>query len=149
MAIQDIGLQRSVSRLLEADERAERVVFMSTRHRLWIPFVAGSAGAFVLLALVIGVDTSASRVGLGLVGGALAAMATTEYRALAETSEQLVLLRCSRVRRRATAVMKRFPRTTRIEPMASNLVTAEYRIENVVYSVLFRYRSEMEALVDR
>ncbi len=147
MSIQDIGLHRSVNRLLGADEAARRVVFMSTRHRLWLPFAVCSTGAFVGIAVLIGVEASASRVALGLLGGAIAVMATTEYRALAQTDDALVMLRCSRVRRRAKAIMKRLPRTTVIEPMASNVVTAEYRIDNIVYSVLFRYRPDMEALV--
>ena len=119
---------------------------MSTRHHLWLPFVATAFVAFLVLAIVLDFEQWTSRIGLAVAGAAVASMATTEYRVLVETAEEFVLLRASRIRRRATGVMTRMPKSVGIESLASNLVTADYRLGNVTYTVPFRFRSAMDSL---
>lgn len=146
MAIHDVGLDRSVRRQLSQGERPEKIVFMSTRHHLWLPFVVGAFVAFLVLAIALGFDLWTSRLGLAVAAAAVASMAATEYRVLVETNRGLVLLRAGRVRRRATAVMKRLPKGETVEALASNLVTADYRLGGVTYTVAYRFRSAMDAL---
>ncbi len=120
---------------------------MSTRHRLWLPFVAAAFVGFFVLALALDIDVWTSRIGLAVAGAAVASMATTEYRVLTETDNGFVLLRASRIRRRAVGVVSRLPGDIEVESLASNLVTADYRLNNVTYTVPYRFRSAMDALV--
>lgn len=149
MAVHDIGLHRSVRQHLNASESPENIVYMSTRHRLWLPFVVAAFGAFVVLAIVLGFEPWPSRIALGGAAAAVGVLATTEYRVLTDTDTHIVLLRASRIRKRATEVMTRFPKSVEMELLASNLVNAEYKVNGITYTVLYRYRSEMDAIVNQ
>jgi hypothetical protein len=147
--MQDVGLHRSVQRHLEQGEQAQHVAHMFTRHYLAFPFIAAAGGALFVVAMFSGADQWATRISLGLAGAAVAAMATTEYRVLAQTTRGLVLLRSSRFRRRASGVLRRLANGTQIEVLGSNLVITEYRVDGVVYSVMRRSQQEMTAIADR
>ncbi len=149
MAIHDIGLHRSVREQLRANETPDQIVYMSTRHRLWLPFCVAAFGAFVALGTVLEFEGWPSRIALGGVGAAIGILATTEYRVLASTEKHVILLRASRIRKRAVEVMSRLPLTVEMELMASNLVNAEYKVDGRIYTVLYRYRSQMDAIVSR
>ena len=82
MAIHDVGLDRSVRRHLEPGERPGQIVFMSTRHHLWLPFVAAAFVGFLVLAIILDFEQWTSRIGLAVAGAAVASMATTEYLSL-------------------------------------------------------------------
>lgn len=100
----------------------------------------------LLVVSLAGATEWSSRISIGLAGAAVAAMATTEYRVLARTTRGLVLLRSSRLRRRANGVIRRLEKDTKIEVVGSNLVITEYRVDGVIYSVMRRSQQEMTAI---
>ena len=61
--------------------------------------------------------------------------ATTDYRILALTSRGLVLLRAGRVRQVARSIIDRPARTITIEPVGGNMLTVDWRIGDVVYTL--------------
>ena len=147
--MQDLGLERSVQKHLSPGEKVHHVVHMFTRHHLAFPFIACSGVALGVIAAVAGASQWSTRISLGLAGAAVAAMATTEYRVLVQTSTGLALLRSSRFRRRASGLIRRLPSTLSIDVLGSNLVITEYRVDGVVYSVMRRHQQEMTAIVNR
>lgn len=145
----DLGLERSVRKHLDDGEKVRHVVHMFTRHHLAFPFIAASGVALAVVAAMAGATEWSTRISLGLAGAAVAAMATTEYRVLVETSVGLVLLRSSRFRRRASGFIRRLSQDSPIEVIGSNLVITEYRVDGVVYSVMRRYQQDMAAIAAR
>ncbi len=119
---------------------------MWTRHHLWLPYAAGAFLAMLAVAVVVGVEQWGGRIGLAIAGGAIAAMASTEYRILALTSEGLVLLRSSRVRQKATELIERLPSSIEIAPVGGNLVMTDWRVGSVVYSVMKRHQAAIVAM---
>ena len=103
----------------------------------------------LIVALLVGVEQWGGRIGLALAAAATAAMATTEYRVLALTSDGLVLLRSSRVRQKAGAIIGRLPASTRVEPVGSNLVITDWSVGDTVYSVMKRHQAAMVAISQR
>lgn len=147
--MRDRVLYNSVRALLRDDERISHVAHMWTRHRLVLPYAALAFAALLVLGIVVGIEQWNSRIGLAVAGAAIAAMATTEYRVLALTTDGLVLLRGSRVRQRATELIKRLPDSTDVEPVGSNLVITDWSVETTVYSVMKRHQSAMVAISQR
>lgn len=145
----DLGLERSVQKHLSPGEKVHHVVHMFTRHHLAFPFIACSGVALAVVAALAGASQWSTRISLGLAGAAVAAMATTEYRVLVQTSTGLALLRSSRFRRRASGLIRRLPSSLSIEVLGSNLVITEYRVDGVVYSVMRRHQQEMTAIANR
>ena len=147
--MRDRVLYNSVRALLPADERIVELAHMWSRHRLIVPYVAGAFIALFALAFVIGVTQWGGRVGLGFAGGAVAAMAATEYRVLVLTSEGLVLLRSSKVRQKATELIERLGRSTKVEAVGSNLVITDWSVGGRVYSVMKRHQNSMVSISQR
>ena len=147
--MRDRVLHNSVRALLPDADRIVHLVHMWSRHRLMLPYaIAAFAGMFVV-AFVVGVEQWSGRIGLGLAGAATAAMATTEYRVLALTTNGLVLLRSSRVRQKAVAVIETLPSATVIAPETSNLVITDWSVGDAVYSVMKRHQASMVAISQR
>ena len=142
-------LYDSVRPHLSDGERIRDLVHMWRRHHLLIPYAGAAFVGLFVLAFVVGITAWSGRVGLALAGASLAAMATTEYRVLARTTEGLVLLRSSRVRQRATELIKRLPDTTVITPVSSNLVLTEWKVNKATYSVMKRYQGAMVTISQR
>ncbi len=126
---------KSVQRLLRNDEELLDAAFMWNRHRLMIPYAALAFGAMLLVALIAGFDTWASRLGLAAAGAGVAAMATTNYRILAHTDRGFVLLRASRVRQYATEILERWPHSIELTPMSSFMVVTDWTVHDRRYSV--------------
>ena len=147
--MRDSGLRRSVARLLGDNEKLVNVVYMSALHRLAVPFIGASAVVLVGLAIWLGFEEWPQRVSLGIAGGTIAAISTTEHRVLAHTSRGLVMLRSSRVRRRAVAIKARLNPSILIEAKGSNLVLTEYAVGPTHYFVSRRYQSDMNAIISR
>ena len=142
-------LYNSTRVLLEEEERIRHLVHMWGRHRLSVPYIVGAFGLFLVLAFVIGIEQWGGRLGLAFAGGAIAAMATTEYRILALTTESLVLLRSSRIRQKATSLLRRLPDDAEVAPVGSNLVITDWSVAGEVYSVMKRQQSAMVAISER
>lgn len=143
-------LTSSVRALLPNDERIVALVHMWRRHRLMVPFVLASFTGVLVVAILAGFEEWSGRIGLALGAGALAAMATTEYRVLALTSDDdLVLFRSSRVRQKATELLVRLPESTVVEPAGTNLVITDWKVADHIYSVMRRYQSAMVAISER
>jgi len=141
-------LYDSARALLPDDEKIIHLVHMWSRHRLMVPYAMFAGAAIFVLAMVVSVEQWSGRFGLALGGAAVAAMAMTEYRVLVETPTSLVLMRSSRVRQRAVALIERMPRTTSIEPVGSNLVITDWELGGVTYSVMKRYQNAMTSIAN-
>ena len=122
---------------------------MWTRHRLIVPYAAFAFAVLLIVGIATGIEQWSGRFGLAVAGAALAAMATTEYRVLALTASGLVLLRSSRIRQRATALIERLPASVEVRPIGSNLVITDWSVDSNVYSVMKRHQSAMVAISER
>ncbi len=142
-------LYNSVNGLLADEEHIRAVVHMWQRHRLLLPYALAAFVAVLAVAIAAGINSWSSRLGLGLAAAAIASMALTEYRILAHTTSGLVLLRSSRVRQRATELVKRLPDSTHIAPVSSNLVITDWTVGSETFSVMKRYQSAMVAISQR
>ncbi len=147
--MRDRVLHNSVRALLPDADRIVHLVHMWSRHRLMLPYAVVAFAGMVLLAFAVGVEQWSGRIGLGLAGAATAAMATTEYRVLAQTTSGLVLLRSSRVRQKALAIIETLPHTTAIAPVTSNLVITDWSVGDAIYSVMKRHQAAMVAISQR
>ncbi len=128
-------LLRSLRRLLRADEEVIDAAFMWSRPRLMIPYALAAFGGLVTLATLVGFDSWASRAGLGVAGAAVAAMATTNYRVLAQTTRGFVLMRASRVRQYAVEVTKRWSAPIHLSPETSYMVATDWLVDELRYTV--------------
>ncbi len=142
-------LHSSVRALLPEDERIFQIAHMWTRHRLMLAYTAVAFAGFVALGFAVGVDQWSGRLGLGFAGAAVAAMATTEYRVLVLTADGLVLMGSSRIRQRATTLIRRLPRSAEVQAVGSNLVITDWSVDGQVYSVMKRHQSAMVAISER
>lgn len=139
-------LVRSVQRLLPDDEQVTAVVIMWDRHRLFFPYVAFAGVALFVVALVIGVATVANQLVIGGCGAAVAAMATTQYVVLAETTNELVLCRSSRIRQHAKHIIKRLPASTPLAMAGSTVVTSDWKVDGTIYTLTKRWEATMREL---
>lgn len=112
-------------------------------------FALVGAVALLIVAIAVGFETWPQRIAIGFAGGTIGIAATTDYRILARTSKGLVLLRSSRIRRRATALIKRLDSSTVVQPVGSNLLITEYLVGSRRYFVSRRYQQDMNAIIDR
>lgn len=139
-------LIRSVSRHLPAGERVLQVAFMWQRHR-WMPlYTACSLVGLTVLATVVGFETWALRLAIGLAGAAIAGSATSSYWVLAQTSAGLVWLKGSRIRQRAVELVRRLPSSTEISRLGGSILAHEWRVDGQTYSVMRSYDSELQAM---
>lgn len=105
------------------------------RHRLMLPFVFGAAILLVIVGVAVGFDSAGSLIALGLAAAGVAAMATTEYRVLALTSNGLVLLRGSRVRQAAIERLDRLPKHSTVSLVGSQFLLTEWQVGDRTFSV--------------
>lgn len=140
-------LYNSVQGFLDEDERIKHKVHMWTRHRLAIPLMLGVGLAAVAVSVVLGVDEWGSRIGIGIAAAMVAAAVTTDYRILVVTSRGLVMLRSSKFRQKAIALLDRPADGTVIEPISSNLVITDWQVgADGRFSVMKRFQAEMVAI---
>lgn len=147
--MRDRVLYNSVRALVPVEERIVEMAHMWSRHRLMVPYVIAAFVAMFALAFLIGINQWGGRIGLGFAGGAVAAMAATEYRVLVLTSEGLILLRSSKIRQKATGLIERLGRSTKIEAVGSNLVITDWSVGGRVYSVMKRHQNSMVSISER
>jgi len=145
----DEGLRRSVVRRVDEDGKVKNAAYMSGVGSRSIAFGAVGAVALFVVAIAVGFETWPQRAAIGVAGATVAIVATTEYRILALTSKGLVLLRSSRIRRRATEVIERLDDSVVIEAVGTNLLVTEYAVGGSRYFVSRRYQQDMNAIIDR
>jgi hypothetical protein len=139
-------LLRSVQRLLDEGEQVHRVVLLSTRHRWFAPYAIASGVGLFVVASVTGIDSLLNRMVLAVCGIAIAGMATTNYSILAETTTGLVLCRSSRVRQYAKEVVNRLPVGTSLTMVGSTVITSDWKIDDVIYTLTKRWEATMRQL---
>ena len=145
-SIRQTILLRSVQQLLDADETVSRVVVMFTRHRWFVPYSVISAVALFGVASASGITSLTNRVVLAACGLAIAGLATTNYWVLAETDRGLALCRSSRVRQYAKSLERRLPADTDLSMVGSTVITSDWRIDGVMYTLTKRWESTMRQL---
>lgn len=91
--------------------------------------------ALVVVAATAGFEQWPSRIGVGIAGAAIAVTATTDYRVLAHTDRGLVLLVGGRVRQVAKRVIRDLPADVTIEIVRDTMLTTDWKIEGVEYTV--------------
>ncbi len=137
------NLLRSVQRLLDDGEQIRAASYGYARHPWTIAYALAAGGAMFLLVGLLGGYSVQSRVLLGAIAAAIAVAATTEYRIFASTTKGLLILKGSRLRLAATSVLKRVDEETEFTPVGGNLITVEWRIDGVTYSVPKRADSQL------
>ncbi|HJM20574.1 MAG TPA: hypothetical protein QF409_01160 [Acidimicrobiales bacterium] len=142
-------LLRSVERLLDPDENLVGVVFMWSRHPWMMPFAGCAFVGLVTVTGAAGIAEWSVRLGLGAVGATLAAVSTTQYRVLAHTTRSLVLCRAGRIRQVATGIIERLPDDVTITRLGTTMVTSEWMLAKVRYTVPRNFGQAMEAACHR
>jgi hypothetical protein len=128
-------LLRSVERVLDPEERLEDAAFMWSRHRLGYVHAAASFVALVIVAIAAGFEPWPSRLVIGVAGAAVALTATTNYRVLALTSRNLVVLDGGRLRQVARRVKRRLPRDAAVRIVRDTMLTTDWLVDGVEYTV--------------
>ncbi len=144
-----LNLLRSVQRLLPEGEQVLAASYGYARHRLSLLYALAAGSAIFVLVSLLGGYTVPSRAVLGGVAGAVAIAATTEYRIFARTTTGFVLLRGSRIRLAATAVLRRLEPDTTVAPVGGNLITVEWEIDGRLYSVPKRADAHLARVFQR
>lgn len=139
-------LLRSVQRLLDPGEQVRSAVMMSTRHRWFLPYAAAAALALFVVATASGIDNMLNRVMLAGCGAAIAGMATTNHSVLAETTTGFVICRSSRIRQYAKAISERLPADTALTMVGSTVVTSDWNVNGVIYTMTKRWEATMRQL---
>ena len=145
-SIRQTVLLRSVQRLLNPGETVHAAVVMSTRHRWFLPYAAAAALALFVVASATGIESMTNRIVLAGCGAAIAGIATTNHSVLAETSAGFVLCRSSRIRQYAKVITDRFPRDTTLAMVGSTVITSDWKINGVVYTMTKRWEATMRRL---
>lgn len=128
-------LLRSVGRILGGDAAIHDAAYMWTRHRWMIPYASTVFAAIALLAPIVGIEDWPTRIVIGLAGASVAVMATTEYRVLAQTADDFVLLDASRIRQVATAPRDTLDADDVLEPVGGTMLAADWQVAEHRYTV--------------
>lgn len=116
-------------------EELRQAAYVWARHRLMLPFAFAAFAALVVVGYVAGFDAWAGRVGLGVAGAAVAVNATTEYRVLGLTDQRIIVASASRVRQKASHLVKVLPLDTRWERASGGtIVSSNWRIGDATYT---------------
>lgn len=112
-----------------------QAAYVWARHRLMLPFAAAAFVALVIVGYLAGFETWAARIGLGVAGAAVAVNATTEYRVLGLTEKRIVVARASRVRQKATNLVKILPLDVRWERAGGGtIVSSNWHVGEAIYT---------------
>jgi len=139
-------LLHSVQRLLDPDEEVRTAIMMSTRHRWFLPYAIAAGLALFAVASVSGIDSMLNRAVLAASGAAIAGMATTNHSVLAETNAGLVLCRSSRIRQYAKSITDRLPADTPLTMVGSTVITSDWNVDGVIYTMTKRWEASMRQL---
>ena len=119
---------------------------MWSRHRWMIPYAIVAAAAVFLTSEWAGFTEVSTRIALAFAAGAIAVNATTDYRVVARTTKGLVLLRGSRVRQHAVAVISRLPKNTKIEPVGGTVLASDWAVGESVFTVPKSHERALERI---
>lgn len=119
---------------------------MWSRHRWMIPYAIVAAAAVFLTSEWAGFSELSTRTALAFAAGAIAVNATTDYRVVAKTGKGLVLLRGSRVRQHAVAVISRLPKNTKIEPVGGTVLASDWAVGESVFTVPKSHERALERI---
>ncbi len=139
-------LVRSVQKLLDADETVSSVVVMFTRHRWFVPYSVAAAVVLFGVSSASGITSLTNRLVLAVCGLAIAGIATTNYWVLAETNKGLALCRSSRIRQYAKSLERRLPAGTELTMAGSTVITSDWRVDGVMYTLTKRWEATMRRL---
>lgn len=140
-------LFRSVQRLLPTETvHAAAMLWRLHPHVLPITVAAvvgvtavgaaiGAAGATIVL---VAVATAAATAGL-----------TRSYRVLALTDDSFVMMRGSTVRLQAREVLARLPFDIEVRKAGGSLLTTEWRVDGITYTVRREWEKAMEEMASR
>lgn len=95
----------------------------------------GAAGATIVL---VAVATAAATAGL-----------TRSYRVLALTDDSFVMMRGSTVRLQAREVLARLPFDIEVRKAGGSLLTTEWRVDGITYTVRREWEKAMEEMASR
>ncbi len=116
-------------------EELRQAAYVWARHRLMLPYAAVSFAALVVVAYLAGFDTWPSRLALGAAGAAIAVNATTEYRVLGLTDRRIVVAKASRIRQKASHLVKVLPLDTRWERASGGtIVSSNWHVGTSTYT---------------
>lgn len=116
------------------------------RHRWFLGYALASGLAIYAVTTLSGFDGLVNRIALAGCGIALAGMSTTNYWVLARTDRGYVLCKSSRIRQFATGLVDRLGKSPRIEMVGSTVVTSDWQVDGVEYTLSKRWESTMRAL---
>ncbi|MEM7093258.1 MAG: hypothetical protein AAF567_09670 [Actinomycetota bacterium] len=139
-------LHRSIARQLPDGIRIGNVAMMFTRHRWFFPYCLAAGLVLFLVAAASGIAETPGRLAIAIAGAGVAALATTNYWVLAETDDDLVLLRSSRVRQRAIALVRSLDPGEVPEMVGSTVVTSDWRIDGTMYTVTKRWEAALREM---
>ncbi len=139
-------LLRSVQRRLDPGETVEMVAFMWRRHRLMPLYALAAFVALVGIASAVGFETWISRVAIGMAAAAIAANATTDYRALAQTSRGIVFLRASKIRQYAVEFSERLEADVTITRTGGTMLANDWIIGSQQFTVAKSSEAAMSAI---
>lgn len=142
-------LLRSVARFLDEGVELVDAAYMWTRHRWMVPYAVIAAVAVYFASEWAGFTETPTRVALGFAAGAIAVNATTEYRVLARTSRDVLLLKGSRIRQYATGVLDRLPGSVEIHAVGGTVIATDWQVGDRVYTVPKSSEQAIERIAHR
>lgn len=139
-------LMRSVAQVLGGNVRVDEAAYVWTRHRWTVPFSASVFVGIVVLAPIGGVIDWPARIALGLAGVAVAVLATTDYRVVAQTENGFAIFEASRIRQVAKALEKPLGGDPVIEPIGGTIIYTDWRIGEASYTAPRSSQKAMERM---
>ncbi len=140
-------LFRSVQRLLPTDT-VHAAAMLWGLHPHVLPITVAAVVGVSALGLLAGADLSTT-VLLAAATAAAAAGLTRDYRVLALTDDDFVLLRGSPIRLQAREVLERLPHRTELRKVGGSLLTTEWRVAGQTYTVRREWERAMEQMASR
>ena len=139
----------SVDRVLDKEGATRDAAYVWTRHRWFAWFAGMSFVAVVVLAPVGGIESWPTRIVLGLAAVAVASLATTDYRVVADTTDGMFVLRASRIRQIATAMDRRVEGNAQIEPVGGTILYTDWQVGDMVFTAPRSSQTAMERMAAR
>ena len=139
----------SVEKALGREGVVREAAYLWTRHHWSAWFATISFIGIVVAAPLGGIEDWATRIVLGLAAVAVATLATTDYRVVADTTEGLMLLKASRIRQVATQIERRLGTTTTVEPEGGTIIYSDWRVGNMVFTAPRSSQPAMERIAAR
>ncbi len=137
-------LLRSVKRLLPTDT-IHGAAMLWGLHPQVVPMALAAVVAVGVVGAAIGAATT-TVVLVAAAGAATVAGLTREYRVLALTDDDLVLMKGSTIRLAAREVLERLPRDIEFRKAGGSLLTTEWRIDGTTYTVRREWEKSMEQM---